>query len=268
MILNEASELLPRPARYLLRFDDLCPTVCLERWRSCMALIEEFQLRPILALVPSNQDPDLETSPPDPGFWARIRAMEQDGATIGLHGYRHLCASRGRGLLPLHRASEFAGVPLDTQREWIREGLRILRGRGLNPRIWVAPRHGFDAHTLQALHSEGIRALSDGLARVPFVRGGLVWVPQQLFGPAEKAGGLWTICIHPNSCGDARIAELRAFLRRRAGQFTSVDGVLAESGLGALSLKERAHEIWALSRVRAARSRKRLGGRWRMRSWS
>jgi len=57
------------PAQYLLRIDDLCPTVSAERWQQFQSLIEEFRLRPILAVVPDNQDPELKVSPPDPAFW-------------------------------------------------------------------------------------------------------------------------------------------------------------------------------------------------------
>ena len=188
--------MIPTPAEYLLRCDDLCPTTPLERWRRVESLIEEFNLQPILAVVPDNRDPELGIATPDPAFWKRMHALEVAGAVIGLHGYRHLCASHGRSLVRLARTTEFAGVPAQTQRTWIIEGLRILRAHGLNPRIWVAPRHGFDRNTLDALGAEGIALLSDGFARVPFLRGGATWIPQQLWGPVDKPKGLWTICVH------------------------------------------------------------------------
>jgi hypothetical protein len=259
--MNGVRTILPSPARYLLRIDDLCPTTSRERWLGWRALIEEFQIRPILAIVPDNQDPDLWMDPPDPDFWNQMRRMESGGATLGLHGYRHLCVSRGCGLLPFHRLSEFAGVRVDIQHAWIHEGLRILRGHGLNPVLWVAPRHGLDSGTLQALRAEGIQLISDGLARAPFARGGLIWIPQQLWRPVDKASGLWTICVHPNHSGNAAIDEMRAFLGRHAAQLTSVEQVLAESHSLKLSPSEQAQEQWELWRVRASRFKKRLQSR-------
>src|SRR5208337_3102790 len=135
--------MLPIPAQYLLRFDDLCPTVDRNRWERFLPLIDEFGVRPILAVVPDNKDAALECSEPDTQFWARMRAMEAAGATIALHGYRHICQSRGRSLVPLHTHTEFAGVPEEMQRTWIAAGLKILSGHYLSPRLWVAPRHGF-----------------------------------------------------------------------------------------------------------------------------
>jgi len=240
----------PKPAQYLLRFDDLCPTWACSRWRRFLPAIEQFALRPMLAVVPANRDPDLEATDPDPEFWREMRRMQAAGATIGLHGYRHLCQSQGRSLLPLHRSTEFAGVDYATQREWIRAGVEILRARGLAPRIWVAPRHGFDANTLRALREEGIALLSDGLARVPFVRGGVTWIPQQLWGPVEKPSGVWTICLHSNTASDELVRQLAEFVRRHAAQFTSVDRILQEQPAGRLSPIERSHEIVALLEAR------------------
>ena len=124
----------------MLRIDDLCPTVDADRWALWRALLNEFALRPILAVVPDNRDPELEASPADPSFWAQMRLLEAAGAAIALHGYRHLCTSRGRSLVALHPETEFAGVPEETQRTWIGAGLAILRGHGLHPKLWVAPR--------------------------------------------------------------------------------------------------------------------------------
>jgi predicted deacetylase len=249
--------LVPKPAQYLLRFDDLCPTIFHRRWEQFRGLITEFGIKPILAVVPANQDRALEADKPDPGFWESIRAMEAAGAMIGLHGYRHVCHSPGQSLVPLHRHSEFAGVAAETQRQWIDAGLKILRGHGLNPRIWVAPRHGFDRNTLLALKREGIRLLSDGFARIPFTRGGLTWLPQQHWSPVHRAKGLWTVCLHPNTATEAQVEELRAFLSRHAVHFTSVDRVLSELLPEPLSPIERLYEMVALERVKASRGRKK-----------
>jgi predicted deacetylase len=253
--------MIPKPAQYLLRFDDLCPTVSRDHWQRFLPIIAEFGIQPILAVVPDNQDPELELSAPDPDFWAGMRALEAAGAAIALHGYRHICASKGGGLLPFHSQTEFAGVPEDTQRQWIRAGLGLLRGHGLNPTIWVAPRHGFDLGTLSALTAEGIETLSDGLARRPFKRGGLIWIPQQLWAPVEKSSGVWTICVHSNTATDAQISTLRAFLRRHSAQFISVASVLAESQPTALSPAERLSEALALGRIQASHIKKRLARR-------
>lgn len=252
--------MIPRPAQYVLRFDDLCPTHSRPRWRRFTPLFAEFGVRPILAIVPDNCDPALVASASDPEFWNEMRALQASGAAIGLHGYRHLCASRGRSLVPLHRETEFAGVDEASQRSWIRAGLAILRGHGLQPTVWVAPRHGSDDATLRVLREEGIRMLSDGFARRPFLRGGLTWIPQQRWAPEAKRCGLWTICLHANTASDALVERLHGFLRDRARQFTCVERIAAEFEPVSLTVPERMQAQAALLRVRARRNLQRLLG--------
>jgi hypothetical protein len=250
--------MIPRPAQYLLRFDDLCPTHDHARWQRFPPLLAEFGLKPLLAVVPDNRDPALDVSPPDPGFWAGMQRLHADGAAIGLHGYRHLCVSHGRSLVPLHKDTEFAGVPEEVQQFWIQEGLKTLRFHGLNPTVWVAPRHGFDRATLRALRAEGINTISDGFARRPFLRDGLNWIPQQTWAPQPKSSGLWTICLHSNAATDQQVNELREFLREHAAQFTSVDRILAEFKPTPLSIYERLEASAAMLRIRGRKIFKRL----------
>ena len=229
-------------AQYLLRIDDLCPTVHGERWQRVSATIRRHGIRPILAVVPDNRDPELAISAADAGFWAAMRSMEQEGAVVALHGFQHVCARRARSMVPLHGTGEFAGAPLEVQRRWIREGLGILRGHGLEPKLWVAPRHSFDRNTLEALRGEGIGFLSDGQARRPHLREDVVWIPQQLWSPVEKTKGLWTICFHPNGLDETQLRAVEAFLAEHAAQFTSFERVAREWSARRLGWMEAARE--------------------------
>jgi hypothetical protein len=238
------------PAQYLLRFDDLCPTMSRVRRERFLDIIARHSLRPILAVVPDNHDPDLKINDPDPQFWDRMRSLEAAGATIAMHGYRHICTSTGKPILGLHRKTEFAGVDQTIQRNWIREGLTILRSHGLSPRLFVAPRHGFDHTTLRALAAEGLGYLSDGFATRPFTREKVVWIPQQLWEPADKSTGLWTICIHTNTASAGLEEKLEGFLQNSAPHFISFDDVLSRYPLSGLNPTERISEWIATQRIR------------------
>ncbi len=251
---------LPSPAQYLLRIDDICPTMDRDRWSGMRNLVREFRIRPILAVIPDNQDYKLQKFPPHSGFWEEMRELEAEGATIAVHGLHHLCTERTSSLVPLHRRSEFAGLALKEQRYQIRAGLTLLRNQGLSPRLFVAPNHGFDGATLRALCEEGFPYLSDGFARIPFMRDGVTWIPQQLWAPVNRHKGLWTICFHPDSTGPRRLAELKRFLKKHAEQFTSFDEVIQTFHANRLSLFERLHEQLALWRVMLHRRRMRAQG--------
>jgi predicted deacetylase len=253
---------IPQPAQYLLRVDDLCPTVHERRWRRLAAIIREFGIRPILAVVPDNQDSELRSSPPDPAFWAQMRAMQAAGAAVAIHGYRHQCVHRGKSILSIHSHTEFSGRPVEEQREMLRAGLEMLRAEGLNPRLWVAPRHGFDWNTLAALREEGIGYLSDGVALRPFLRGGVVWIPQQIWAPVERKRGLWTICLHPSTTTRPVARELSAFFSRHAARFTSFDRVVKDYEAHKMSVGDRIYEAAVMGRLRLRHSMKKLVHAW------
>jgi len=199
-----------------------------DRSKRFLSLVSRYGVHPILAVVPDNRDPALNLQAADPEFWNRMSTLEHSGATIAMHGYRHMCASRGKSLLGLHKETEFAGVDEAQQRQWIRCGLEILRGYGLSPRLFVAPRHGFDASTLRALAWEGLGILSDGFASRPFIRNDVMWIPQQLWEPLSKPAGLWTICIHTNTASPAVEEKLERFLEKNASRFTDFNRVVED----------------------------------------
>ncbi|MBS1803110.1 MAG: DUF2334 domain-containing protein [Acidobacteria bacterium] len=221
-----------------------------QRFDRFIDIVKRHRIRPILAVVPDNRDQELVVDFPDPDFWPRMRALEAYGATIALHGFQHTCNSSGRSLLSLHSRTEFAGVPENIQRKWIRAGLDILRGHGLSPRLFVAPRHGFDSATLHALKQEGLPFLSDGFSNRPFQREGVIWIPQQLWEPVERPEGLWTICLHTNTSASFLENRLDLFLHERADQFTSFEEVISTESANQLTWRERLREIATLQRIR------------------
>jgi hypothetical protein len=190
------------------------------RWASVEDVMERHHARPIVAIVPDNADPALIRGSADKGFWDRARQWAARGWTIALHGYRHELRPARGGLVPVNRYAEFTGLPWAEQRRRIREGTRVMEGQGLHPEIWVAPAHGFDLATLQALREEtAIRTISDGFARRAFLHFGFTWLPQQLWRPREMMGGLWTICLHPNEMDDTAVQRLDGFVAAHPGSF-------------------------------------------------
>jgi predicted deacetylase len=258
MILGRSTLLPPEDAQYLLRFDDLCPTMDRARWQRFLPLLSRFAIHPILAVVPDNQDPDLNKQDPDPAFWLEMQELQKSGAAIGLHGYQHRCVAKGRSLVNLHAQTEFAGALLRDQRIWIQRGLSILRGHGLDPTIWVAPRHGSDRSTIVALREQGMDVISDGLAESPYRRDGMIWIPQQLWAPIVQRSGLWTITYHPNTASDEDLRTLEEFLHRFSHSFTSLERALSEWPVGQWGVRDRLRPERYLMRIRLSRMRRRL----------
>lgn len=207
-------------AEYILRLDDACPTMDHGKWQSVEQLLLSHGIRPIVAIVPANEDPGLVRAAADSSFWQRARSWARAGWVVALHGYSHALRGSAKGLVPIKGLSEFVALPLEEQRRRIREGVKVLEANGLTAEAWVAPVHGFDMITLQALRLESeIRLISDGFARRAYLREDFVWLPQQLWKPRSMKSGLWTICLHPNEMADNAISALDEFLSGHAGAF-------------------------------------------------
>ncbi|HWX21814.1 MAG TPA: DUF2334 domain-containing protein [Candidatus Binatia bacterium] len=219
-------------AKYLLRFDDICPTMNWRVWSEIEAALVEHQLKPLLAVVPDNQDPALRVDAPAADFWERVRQWQARGWPIALHGFQHRYIAERPGIITPRKKTEFAGVPAAQQEEKLRRGVEIFQRHGIQPRVWIAPSNSFDATTVSLLPKFGIHIVSDGYVRFPFLRPReVLWLPQQLFGFRPAPPGVWTVCYHHNHWTAADLGKFRADLRRfRAGIWSLDDVLLAWAG--------------------------------------
>lgn len=190
------SPLLDGP-RYLLRFDDICPTMDWSTWNTVEEILVAQGVKPILAVVPDNQDPTLMVDPPASDFWDRVRGWQARGWAIGLHGYQHLRVNSEPGILGFPSKSEFAGLPYEEQLHKLKLGMEIFAREGVRADVWIAPSHSFDLVTVAALRELGIRTISDGMAFAPYEDNqGTVWIPQQYAIMRPMPWGVWTFCYH------------------------------------------------------------------------
>lgn len=213
-----------------MRLDDACPTMDWERWERITALLDAYNIKPIVGVIPDNQDPAFHINPPRPDFWTVISRWHEKGWAIGLHGYQHLYTTEEGGLVPINRKSEFAGLPLDNQREKIRNAWQIFQAHQLQPAVWIAPGHSFDTNTLLALGYETeIKIISDGIAFGCFKSEGFYWIPQQLWRFHKMPFGTYTICLHPNKMNDEAFLTLERNLDRYNRLFISLSDIALAS---------------------------------------
>jgi len=214
-------------AQYLLRFDDLCPTMNWGIWEEVEPALLELGIKPILAVIPDNRDRNLNAGPARDNFWETVRRWQARGWTIGLHGYQHIYETADAGLTRINRRSEFSGLPYSIQLAKLQAGIAILRNEGVRPEIWVAPGHSFDFLTLAGLREMGIHCISDGFFLHPHRdRSGMFWIPQQLWRFRRMPLGVWTICLHVNHWASEDVARFRRELRRFVRSFTDYESVI------------------------------------------
>ena len=130
-------------SKYLLRLDDACETMSREKWNRVEKLLDKYKIKPLVGVIPFNQDTNLKIDSFDYEFWKKVKDWEKKEWEIGLHGYNHVYISKSGGINPINQRSEFAGVDYIQQFEKIKQGYKIFQKRNIKPKVFFAPSHTF-----------------------------------------------------------------------------------------------------------------------------
>lgn len=245
---------------FLVRFDDLCPTMNWDIWERVEDILIRNSVKPILSIVPDNRDPLLDVAPAQSVFWSRAREWHGRAWTIGLHGYQHLYLSRSTGLVGTRPLSEFAGLPRAEQHGKLSAALELFKAQGIVPEVWVAPGHTFDANTLDVLQTLRLSVVSDGHSVWPHRDdSGVLWIPQQIWRFRSLPFGVWTVCLHPNHWTNADLQVFEANIHHFRSQLSSVPEVIAAYGSRRRNFVDAAAEL-LIPRVLRLRQRIRAAG--------
>lgn len=215
--------------KYLIRLDDACPTMNCQLWGKMEDLLDKYGVKPMVGVIPHNEDPQQMIETPDEMFWSNVKAWQKKGWAIALHGYNHCYTSnRGlKGLNPMWERSEFSGLSLEEQKNKIRKGVELMRGNGINPQFFFAPSHTLDENTLNALREESdIRIISDTIGRYPYKYEDFWFIPQ-IVGHCVKMpiAGIYTFCFHPNIMDNVAFDRLEDFLRVYSNSFVGFNQI-------------------------------------------
>lgn len=55
---------------FCIRLDDACPQMNLEKWNRIEHLLDQYEIKPLVGVIPDNQDPDFQAEP-DHTFWEK-----------------------------------------------------------------------------------------------------------------------------------------------------------------------------------------------------
>ena len=251
-------------ASYLIRFDDLAPTMNWAAWNDIEEILVAEKLKPLLAVVPDNQDPKLCFDSANPHFWDRVREWQKRGWTIALHGYQHLYVSSDAGTVGLNGRSEFAGLSFEEQEKKLKIAVEIFRREGIEPRVWVAPAHSFDEKTVAILNSASVKLVSDGFSLFPHIDSrGTIWIPQQLWRFRPLPLGVWTVCFHHNLWSQKDLATFHQNVKDYRTAITSIDDIVVSYGRRQRSWYDALFASTYLWALRGRRGFRRRSSGWR-----
>lgn len=211
--------------QYLIRFDDICPTMNWDMWSRIEALLVDLDIKPIVAVIPDNKDTAFFIDDPVDDFWLRVKGWQESGWAVGLHGCHHQYTTDNAGLLSVSRQSEFAGVDAARQYSSLSIALDTFRQNWIAPDVWVAPSHSFDLQTINALKQLGITTISDGFSFYPFRQFGMLWIPQQIWKFRLFPFGLWTVCLHHNKWNNSDFEKFSKNILKFKKYITTLNAV-------------------------------------------
>lgn len=221
---------MSKSIKYLIRLDDACPTMNHKKWQRVEDILDKYNVKPMVGVIPQNEDPKQIIDDYDEGFWLKVKEWEKKGWAVALHGYNHCYNSNEglKGLNPLWSRSEFAGLKIEEQKEKISKGVAIMKDNGIEPKYFFAPSHTYDSNTLKALESETqIRIISDTIGCHPYRENGFTFIPV-LGGKCSERylSGEWTFCLHPNTMSESAFTDLESFICKHSEVFVSFSDLL------------------------------------------
>ena len=196
-----------------IRMDDITPHMDWEKFNRFRDLLEEFGIKPLIGVVPDNQDDNLNKEEGNvDAFWQQVRLWQEQGWIIALHGHQHVYQQEKGGCFPLNLFSEFAGLGYEEQQEKLSRGKQIFLSHGIKTDIFMAPAHSYDKNTLRALKELGISKITEGFGSTPYIWKGITFypIPFKISSSLKKSYGTTTMVIHTNTMQEEDFTNCRS----------------------------------------------------------
>ena len=214
---------------YIIRLDDACPTMNHEKWMRMEKLLDKYNVKPIVGVIPDCKDmADDFQNEEDPLFWDKAKAWQEKGWVIAQHGLNHSFHDTPKGTkyyqLNIGDYTEFAGESLEVQKQMIKEGYDILKRHDLEVTCFFAPAHTYDINTVKACKELGFfKFISDGYALRPFKKDGMIFMPS-IFDTPHKIlpFGVYTFVFHPSKMDESGFVYLENFLKTNKSNFKNI----------------------------------------------
>ncbi|MBE6161266.1 MAG: DUF2334 domain-containing protein [Firmicutes bacterium] len=200
--------------KYIIRLDDACPNMNKKNWDRIESLLDKYNIKPIVGIIPDCKDEELLQYKKISDFWNKYaNNWERKKWIIAQHGLNHNLSSKIR--------TEYCGKDYINQRDNIQHGNKILKQHGIIPTCFFAPAHTFDNTTIKVCKDLSFfDFISDGVALYPYNDNGVVFLPN-IFDTPHKIlpFGIYTFVYHPNKMVDSDFIYLENFLKKNFKYF-------------------------------------------------
>ena len=213
----------------LIRFDDIAENMNWNLMERCETLFLKYSIKPVLGVIPKNQDEDLLTYPTNNKFWDRVRNWKSLGWEIVMHGYTHVYDSTSftkKDFFNYGGGSEFYGHSFEKQKQRLTAGLKKFEEEKIQIRSFFAPNHIYDKNTFLALKSLGIKQVIDGYGLFPYLEDDIIFIPQLFYENIILPFGLQSTQIHLNYWSDKDFLKFEKFIDVNQDKIINYDQML------------------------------------------
>lgn len=200
----------------LIRFDDISQNMQWEFMERCEVLFDKYKIKPVLGVIPNNQDSELKKYPKKENFWQIVKKWQSKGWTIAMHGYSHVYDSETykKDFFGYGGKSEFYGHTLEEQKNRIKKGIEIFKKNGIDIKIFFAPNHTYDENTFSALKQLGINEVIDGYGLLPYTYKEIKFIPQLFYKTIMLPFGVQSTQLHINYWNENDFEKFEKFLQK------------------------------------------------------
>ena len=214
--------------KILIRFDYIAENMNWHLMAKCEKIFDELNIKPVMGVIPNNQDKDLLVYPKKENFWQIVKKWQLKGWEIAMHGYNHIYDNdtNKKDFFEYGGKSEFYGHSLNSQSKKIKKGLDIFKKNNIKIRTFFSPNHTYDFNTFKALKLSGINEVIDGYGLKPYLENNIKFIPQLFYKPFFLPFGLQTTQIHLNYWTENEFNKFSELIYKNKKKIVTYDDAL------------------------------------------
>ena len=215
---------------FLIRLDDIAENMNWHLMERSEVLFDKFKVKPILGVIPLNQDEELLSYPKKENFWDLVRNWKKKGWNISMHGLSHVydIDTHKKDYFKYGGKSEFFGHSLDKQTERIKKGLNKFREEQIEVKSFFAPNHTYDEKTFFALKNSGIDEVIDGYGLMPYEENNIKFIPQLFYKLIPLPFGIQTFQIHLNYLDNNSFKAFEKFIENNSHKIITYEQAISK----------------------------------------
>tara|TARA_B100001063_G_scaffold240588_2_gene265823 strand:- start:582 stop:1346 length:765 start_codon:yes stop_codon:yes gene_type:complete len=212
----------------LIRMDDISENMNWRLMDKCEHLFDQHKIKPLLGVIPDNQDPELLKYPKNSKFWERVNDWSKKGWEITMHGCNHVYTENSdkSDIFNYGGNSEFFGLEYKVQLQKIKIGINKFENNKIKIRSFFAPNHIYDINTLRALKESDVKIIIDGYGLFPYFKHELLFIPQLFYKEIILPFGIQSTQLHINYWDDKYFKNFENFIKKNEMKIINLDYIL------------------------------------------